>query len=656
MKKKLLVFILSICLCISMMPVTAFASEDDSTQHLRILFTSDMHSYMGAAKSMVDGELREHGGSDRLATLLKAYRKSAPDNVIYIDGGDFSQGTLYQAGYEDYACELSMLAELGCTAVCPGNHEWDHAGKGFANMLNSAMKYNEKLPMMLCANIDFENDLNEERTYVKETLEKYSEKSGQDSIAYSIYEVPDTDIKIGFFGVSGITSIEDSPTSGMNWTDAVETAKTVVEEIKDKCDIIICLSHSGMSGSGEEGEDMTLAQEVPDIDFILSGHSHNAFKEPIIVGNTVIGSCGEYLQYLGVADFDIAEDGTFTLDNYELVPVDENVKPDPKFTAILKKYQDEIRECYLSRYGYEYEEKIAHCNFNFMTLDEMYATHQEYPMGDLIADSYIYEAAKNGISDIDVALVGLGTIRGTFEQGDITVSQAFQKCSLGVGADGSAGHPLLSAYITGKELKLLVELDASLGPMVSSIKMSYAGLEYEFNTERMLLDRVTSCHLVREDGSYEEIQDDQMYKVCCNMYAANMLGMLNGLTKGILSIVPKYEDGTAVEDFYTCSLIDNSGKEIKEWVAFADYLSSFDIGESGLPEIPEKYRYEQGRKVKVAEEGKAALENPGPTTIAIIVIPAVLIAVIIWIIWLIATRKKRKAKKIAKKARKDALR
>ena len=84
----------------------------------------------------------------------------------------------------------------------------------------------------------------------------------------------------------------------------------------------------------------------------------------------------------------------------------------------------------------------------------MYATHGEYPFGNLIADSYIYEAKRNGIDDIDVALVGLGTVRNTFGKGDITTADAFEVCSLGVGSDGSAGHPIISAYITGKELKL----------------------------------------------------------------------------------------------------------------------------------------------------------------------------------------------------------
>lgn len=649
--KKVLSILLILCLVFSTSFITAFAAGEEApiptaapvtgNERVRLLFTSDMHSYMGYASSMIDGKVRSHGGSDRLATLLKEYDDY---NAVYIDGGDFSQGTLYQAGYEDYACELSMLSELGCVALTPGNHEWDHAGTGFANMLNSAMKLNKRVPMMLIGNVSFDGELTEEQKYVKETLDEYKEMSGQDDIRYTIYDVPDSNLKIGFFGVSGESSIEDSPTSGMNWTDEVEAAKEIVSELEGKCDIIVCLSHSGMATDGSEGEDMTLAEEVPGIDFILSGHSHNAFKEPIMVGETVIGSCGEYLEYLGVCDLDIdVNTKEVKLADYKLVPVDENVKSDAQTLEKLKKYKEEIGEGYLDRFGYKYDQVIAHSNFDFMPLNDMYACHQEYPMGNLIADSYRYEAEKNGIDDIDVFLVGLGTIRGSFSEGDIDVPTAFQMCSLGVGADGSAGHPLLSAYITGKELKLLVELDASLGPMVSAIKMSYNGLEYEFNDSRMLLDKVTYLKLVKPDGTKETIEKDKMYKVCCNMYAANMLGMLNGLTKGILSIAPKYEDGNVVEDFYTCSLRDSNDEEIKEWVAFANYLSSFEVGESGLPEIPDNYSDLEGRKVKYSDKNLFALvAYPGPTTLAVIILAAVIIFLITFIICRIKTRKKRK--------------
>lgn len=181
--------------------------------------------------------------------------------------------------------------------------------------------------------------------------------------------------------------------------------------------------------------------------------------------------------------------------------------------------------------------------------------------------------------------------------------------------------------------------------MINEIKMSYAGVHYTFNEKRIPLNRVTEARIVRPDGTEEEIEDGRLYKAACNMYAVNMLGMLNGLTKGILSIVPKYADGTPVEDLYTCSLIDTDGNEIKEWVAFRDYLASMPE-KDGVPTIPERYASPEGRKVKLSEGGFAIIKNPGAVTITVIAVPVVIIALIIV---LCATGKRRRARRAARK-------
>ena len=48
------------------------------------------------------------------------------------------------------------------------------------------------------------------------------------------------------------------------------------------------------------------------------------------------------------------------------------------------------------------------------------------------------------------------------QKGDITVEKVYNSFSLGIGKDGLAGYPLITAYLTGKELKLVAEVDASV--------------------------------------------------------------------------------------------------------------------------------------------------------------------------------------------------
>ena len=90
---------------------------------------------------------------------------------------------------------------------------------------------------------------------------------------------------------------------------------------------------------------------------------------------------------------------------------------------------------------------------------------------------------------------------------------------------------------------------------------------------------------------YEEIQDDQLYRVVTGMYSAQMLGTVKSKSLGLLSLEPKMADGSPVNDFEACILRDANGNEIKEWYALAAYLQSF--GEEG---VPNRYAQPDGRK------------------------------------------------------------
>lgn len=604
--------------------------RQSNAKEVKILFTQDAHSYLDTKFGYVDGKKREFGNAARLATLVK---ENDDKNTLYVDGGDIAMGTLYQAAYSTDACELRTLGEIGCDVCTFGNHEFDYGCKGVTGALQAAMASGDRLPKLVEASFDFDGELTQEQTEMKEALDAYG---------VCDYVIEDVDgVRVAVFGIEGIDSIE-CVQADVAFHDYIETAKKTVEAIGDQADVIVCLSHSGTSGDGQTGEDFDLIDAVPGIDVVVSAHSHTAYQDAVIRNDTILVSAGCYLQYLGSLKLEVDENG-ISLKDYQLLPIDENVKEDAKIRSKLEGYKNKIRDGYLKKYadGGDYDDVLAELDFDMITYDEMYATQQEYDIGNLIADSYYYEAQRNGINDIDVMLVGLGTIRASLTKGPVKLADAFEICSLGVGADGSAGHPLIAAYITGKELKLLTELDASLGSAVDSIKMSYYGVSYTYNEKRMLLDRVTDLHIISCDGRrVRKVEDEKLYKVCCNMYAANMLGMLNGLTKGLLKIEPKYEDGSAIEDFYSVSLKDSSGKEIKEWVAFKNYLSSFEDGK-----IPDRYHGASGRKVSVPEGGLAVISDPGAATW----ISIVAIIVMIWIIVLIALlgrkhRRKRKEK------------
>ena len=187
-----------------------------------------------------------------------------------------------------------------------------------------------------------------------------------------------------------------------------------------------------------------------------------------------------------------------------------------------------------------------------------------------------------------VAVTADGVLRAPLYAGELTTSMAFDVLSMGVGEAGSAGFPLVSCYLTGKELRAVAEVDASVTPLMPAAQLYMSGMVYTFNPHRMFFNRVTSCWL--EEPSFatglleremSRIEDDQLYRVVTGMYSAQMLDTVKDRSFGLLSIVPKDEHGEPVTDFSQRILRDRNGNEIKEWYALAAYLRSF--GERGVP-------------------------------------------------------------------------
>lgn len=87
-------------------------------------------------------------------------------------------------------------------------------------------------------------------------------------------------------------------------------------------DLIVCISHCGTieneADKLEESEDYQLAENVPDIDLIVSGHSHTTLDEPVQVGDTYLVSCGSYNTNMGHVV--LKKDGDrYKIKDYELV-------------------------------------------------------------------------------------------------------------------------------------------------------------------------------------------------------------------------------------------------------------------------------------------------------------------------------------------------
>ncbi|MDF2539721.1 MAG: 5-nucleotidase [Herbinix sp.] len=622
-----------------------------------ILFTHDMHDNLMSLKAMQGDEITYEGGYARLKSAIDLEKETDPEAIL-VDAGDFSMGTPFQTIFQSDSPELRIMGQMGYDVVTLGNHEFDYRAEGLAESLRAAKASGDKLPQIVQSNITFPIDENGSLTPtlsdLKSSLEDYGVKD---------YVVKERNgVKIGIFGVMGEDSASKAPMSEAAFKDEIGNAKRVVKILKEqeKVDLIICLSHSGTWTKKSESEDEILAKEVPDINVIISGHTHTKLSEPIIVGNTVIGSCESYGKSLGVLKITKSKGKDWELNSYKLKPIDESLPEDPEITKLITVFKDEVQNKYFDQFGMEYDEVVARSPFAFQTLEELSDHHDESTLGNLISDAYIYAVKKaegEAYEDhpVAAAIVPNGTIRGTIFQGDITTADAFSISSLGIGPDEVPGYPLISVYLTGKELKTVCEVDASITPIMGDAQLYISGMNFTFNPNRLIFNKVTDTSLIDANGEATEIIDSKLYRIVANLYSAQMLSVVGEKSYGLMSVVPKREDGTPITD-YEAEIIYETQKgkqrELKEWYAVVEYLKSFDQWD-GVSIIPAYYSDTQGRKVVDDNLNIIAiLKNPNPIAIAVYIIVLILLSVITFIIVHFIRRSKKKRGRGRRKRRK----
>lgn len=645
-----------------------------------ILFTHDLHSHFLPQPAEGGGE---SGGYARLKTAIDVEKSVHPDALL-LDAGDFSIGSLIQTLYTTQAAELRTMGAMGYDATTIGNHEFDHESVGFAQTLNAAVAarnatfrmmtsslypnpdadaYAEQfgpltilLPAILEANYT-PSEENPDRDFVQQAMDDYGveetmilERGG---------------VTYGIFGIMGVDSHECAPTSGFDLEDAATAAKRCVETLKSQgAEFIICLSHSGTGESLAVSEDEVLAEKVDGIDVIISGHTHTTLTEPIMVDDTYIVSSGPYCQNLGSMTLERMSDGSLRLADYRLIPIDETLEEDQEIAAMVEQWKSMVGEEYLGRYGLTYDQVLTTTEFDLMTPNS--GVQKGNNLGELVADSFLW-AVENLEADAPevptISVTADGVLRAKLYQGALTTTQAFDVLSMGVGADGTSGFPLVGVYLTGKELKAAAEVDASVTPIMPAAQLYMGGIQYSFNTHRMFFNRVQDANLYSDTVWSEPaavlgdpdamsgnmtvthiereqipIDDDALYRVITGMYSAQMLGTVKSKSMGLLSLEPKMADGSPVTDFNDCILYDENGNEIKEWYALAAYLQSF--GEEGLST---KYAAPDGRKdVSDRWYPGELLQNWNWITWLVLAVILLLAAVVVVIVRFVLRRRRRK--------------
>ncbi len=433
---KAIVIFLSLFICFN--PVSAAKKE------ITIIHTNDLHSqFLGFSPNqdytpdtLMDDETL--GGYARISTLIQKIRAQAKGPVLVLDGGDFLMGSFFHTLTRERAFELELLGLLGYDAVVLGNHEFDMRPKGLARILNTVDTL-ENRPAILSANMIFSKESTEDDTL---------EKAVADGLVTPYTIIEKDGVKFGIFGLMGMDAAEKAPFSKpVTFSDPVAVAQKMVETLKGKADVIICLSHGGLNKDSEKSEDELLAQKVNGIDVIISGHTHTKMAAPIQINNTLVVQTWEYGKQVGHIRLAL-EDGKVSVSDYQAVEIDDSIPGDKKISEQIAIYEDLIDREFLKEHGTSFRKIVARTDFDLMIKEE------ESTIGNFIADSIRFVRKKYS-EDFnpfaDVVMISNGVIRDHLlkgKTGNILACDLFRVLPLGIGMDDSLGYPLISIYIT----------------------------------------------------------------------------------------------------------------------------------------------------------------------------------------------------------------
>ena len=269
-------YILTFLLCFQL---AAFSADKVK---LVILHTNDTHSQVEPSEksSLATSDM---GGYARRMGVIEKIR-SKENNVLLFDAGDYWQGTPY-FNFFNGRIEIDALNRMKYDATTLGNHEFDNGTDTLAAVIQNLNN------PLISSNYDVTNSVI--RDFVKPWI--VIKKAG---------------LKIGVMAlnVNPESLILESNIRDVNYIDPVAKAQEISEYLKnkEKCDLIICLSHLGSDKDSKSVNDFEIARKTKFIDVIIGGHSHtmleNAKTKNAAGRDVIIAQMAKSGFYLGRID------------------------------------------------------------------------------------------------------------------------------------------------------------------------------------------------------------------------------------------------------------------------------------------------------------------------------------------------------------------
>ncbi|WHZ36395.1 thiosulfohydrolase SoxB [Sagittula sp. MA-2] len=247
------------------------------------------------------------GGLDRVATVVNSIRAARPDALL-LDGGDTWHGsyTCYQTEGQDMVNVMNGLKPDAMT------FHWE-----FTLGSERVQELVESLPFAALGQNIFDAEWDEPLPDLFPPY-KFFERGG---------------VKIAVIG----QAFPYMPIANPRWMFPEfsfgirdENMQAMVDEVRAQgAELVVCLSHNGFD------VDKKMASIVTGIDVILSGHTHDALPEPVLVGETIIVASGSNGKFVSRVDLDV-RDGRMMGFRHKLIPIFSDViEPDAEMAALI---------------------------------------------------------------------------------------------------------------------------------------------------------------------------------------------------------------------------------------------------------------------------------------------------------------------------------
>jgi len=398
-----------------------------------------------------------HGKIDnfaKVAAIVDAERRQGGDVLLFCAGDNFTGNPVIDQYEPPGEPMLELLNRLGVDLMTLGNHEFDF---GLENLKRFAAR--ARFPVV-SANIR-------------------SDPAGFPQLKPYVELVTKSGVRLAVFGViqvesgSGLPSTHPDRVKGLSFSEPLRKALEM-RKLRRRSHVLLGLTHLGYD------VDVKLAEQMPELDAIIGGHSHTRVDPAETVNGVLVAQAGSDNRFLGRVELRL-RDGRVVEKKGELIELEGRSVEDPELKAMIARFN----------HNPAFERVIAEAPFAIEGRDAL---------GSLMTD------AMRWAHGLDVAFQNEGGIRLNRLGERITLKDVYTLDPF--------GNQVIEIAMNAEEIRSLIRDSFQKG---GNIDLQVSGLTYTVRTDAER--RIQEILLRGPNG--QPLAEGRAYKVGLSSYVAS---------------------------------------------------------------------------------------------------------------------------------------